>query len=546
MKVITLLSAAGLVASSTTEPGPQVDLGYSIYEGLTYGNGVNAFLGMRYATAPIGRNRLRVPQKPTSGNRSGVVSAKGHGPICFGVQELAFPPAPLPASEDCLFLDVYAPAHVEGDGVPVMVWIQGGAFVNLYNPNYNGSGLVEASNNNAVIVTFNYRVGPQGFLASQALQDEGNLNLGLHDQRMAISWVEENISKFGGDPRKVTLFGTSIGAGSVLLHTMAYGGQASAAQELNWHAGIATAVNIPSVYQVKDLENQYKEFLRRAGCDSLACLRELSTEEFQAANIGRPQIEGAPSLPLFPYGPVIDGILLPDTPSILAAAGNFSKSRPLIVGSGQSEGTVFAPQANTIQEVDGFLAAQFPLLTSDDLNKAQTLYVDIPSTYPGVTASHSPYFYRASAMYGDAAFSCPTLDVATSMRNAGANIHLLRNVIVDPAEQAAGFLTPHTWEVEAVWGPGYAASFVALPSALSYHKGGMNHEMVGVVQSYWLNFASSLGAPEAGKCLPRWSTFNENNERLRLATGDTGMEIIEAREMERCRFWRSVAEKTRI
>lgn len=85
----------------------------------------------------------------------------------MGVQGLAFPAPPVPASADCLFTDVYAPSEL-GENIPVLVWLQGGAFVNLFSPNYNGSALVEASFNNAVVVSFNSRVGRQGFLGAKS------------------------------------------------------------------------------------------------------------------------------------------------------------------------------------------------------------------------------------------------------------------------------------------------------------------------------------------------------------------------------------------
>ena len=475
-----------------------------------------------------------------------------HGPLCLGVQDLAISPLPIPSSEDCLFIDVWAPSPDDNNTnnpsppKPVLVWIQGGAFVNLFNPNYNGSGLIEASGRDAIVVTFNYRVGAHGFLAGAELEAEGNLNIGLHDQRMAIRWVEEHIDKFGGDPGRVTLFGTSIGAGSVLLHSMAYGGNPPPGKELNWQAGIATAVNVPPVYTVEELEHQYQMFLEAVGCESLACLRGLSSDDFQAANSGRPLLEGQSTVPLFPSSPVIDSSLLLDTPSRMATAGNFSTSRPLIIGSGRSEGTLFAPQANSTHEVSSFISTQFPLLTLRDVEKAQEMYADTPATYPGVTAPLAPYFYRLAEMYGDAGFSCPALHVATSMRDAGTDIHLLRNAVVDPVELAAGLLTPHTWEVEAVWGPGYATQYVALPGADSYREGGENHEIVHLAQSYWLNFAKTLGDPTAGQDVPPWARLNEGSARLRIKAGDTVMETIEEQELARCRFWDSVSDKTRI
>jgi carboxylesterase type B len=95
-------------------------------------------------------------------------------------------------SEDCLFLDVYAPANKTALH-PVYVFIQGGGFETLSNPNLNGSSLIEAGDHDIVVVTFNYRVGPWGFLASKEVQAGGNLNVGLLDQRKAFQWVQKYI-----------------------------------------------------------------------------------------------------------------------------------------------------------------------------------------------------------------------------------------------------------------------------------------------------------------------------------------------------------------
>lgn len=108
----------------------------------------------------------------------------------------AVPPG---TSEDCLFLDIYAPtAALKGSKkLPVFFWIQGGGFAVNSNANYNGTGLIKASENNMVVVTFNYRVGPYGFLAGEEVERGGSLNNGLKDQRKALKWVQKHISKVG-------------------------------------------------------------------------------------------------------------------------------------------------------------------------------------------------------------------------------------------------------------------------------------------------------------------------------------------------------------
>ena len=115
------------------------------------------------------------------------------------------------AGDDWLTVNVWSPEPVPGAGLPVMVWIQGGAYAFGMSglPEYDGGRL--ARDGGVVVVTFNYRVGVEGFA-----QIEGApANRGLLDQVAALEWVRDNIRAFGGDPDRVTVFGESAGAGSV-------------------------------------------------------------------------------------------------------------------------------------------------------------------------------------------------------------------------------------------------------------------------------------------------------------------------------------------
>lgn len=101
-------------------------------------------------------------------------------------------------SEDCLYLDVYAPTEKNPDtsagGWPVFVFIQGGGLNSNSNPNMDGVPFIQSSGNNFVVVTFNYRVGPYGFLTSKEVEADGDLNVGLLDQRAVFKWVQSYIS----------------------------------------------------------------------------------------------------------------------------------------------------------------------------------------------------------------------------------------------------------------------------------------------------------------------------------------------------------------
>ncbi|MGH3365367.1 MAG: carboxylesterase family protein, partial [Nocardioidaceae bacterium] len=171
-------------------------------------DGVYAFLGVPYAASTSGANRLRPPQpvKPWGGVRE----ATSFGPA---------PPQVAPpesagtewdtsvAGADCLNLNIWTP-DPGAAGLPVMVWIQGGAFEISSTAAYDGSSFAR---DGVVCVVINWRVGADGFL----YLDDGIANVGLLDQVAALEWVRDNIDVFGGDPGNVTVFGESAGAMSV-------------------------------------------------------------------------------------------------------------------------------------------------------------------------------------------------------------------------------------------------------------------------------------------------------------------------------------------
>ncbi|RFA20629.1 carboxylesterase/lipase family protein [Subtercola boreus] len=169
------------------------------------------FRGVRYARAARFANPE--PEAPWEGVRD----ALAEGPMCpqppFGLALLALPKPALPMGEDCLFLNIAAPAERSGDPLPVMVWIHGGAYVNG-----SGGGLIYepsrlVSEGSAIVVGINYRLGVFGYVP---LEGVAEANLGVRDQLAALQWVHDNIAAFGGDPEQVTLFGQSAGADSIV------------------------------------------------------------------------------------------------------------------------------------------------------------------------------------------------------------------------------------------------------------------------------------------------------------------------------------------
>ncbi|MGE0800281.1 MAG: carboxylesterase/lipase family protein [Lautropia sp.] len=177
---------------------------------------VVSFKGIPFAAPPTGRRRWRAPEP--AARWTGERPALAFGRDC--------PQAPDPQSrapgmsEDCLFLNIWAPADARPGSLPVMVWVHGGSFVSGSGSDRQCDGAALAGRG-VVVVTFNYRVGIFGFLAHPALSDESphavSGNYGLLDQIAALEWIQRNISGFGGDPSAVTLFGVSAGASSILL-----------------------------------------------------------------------------------------------------------------------------------------------------------------------------------------------------------------------------------------------------------------------------------------------------------------------------------------
>jgi carboxylesterase type B len=180
---------------------------------------LRVFRGVPYAAPPVGEGRWRPPQpvRPWAG----IKACGAFGPSCIQGEAPDHPGSLAGSqSEDCRYLNVWTPAKNAADRLPVMVWIHGGGFI-------SGSGSLPArfgenlsGRQHVVVVSFNYRLGVFGFLAHPALSAESphgvSGNYGLLDQIAALRWVRRNIAAFGGDPRRVTIFGQSAGGQSVI------------------------------------------------------------------------------------------------------------------------------------------------------------------------------------------------------------------------------------------------------------------------------------------------------------------------------------------
>ena len=283
--------------------------------------GVVTFKGIPYAAPPFGAHRFQ-PLRPAE-SWDGVREALTYGPTVpkppyIPPFDVLFP-EPVIAGEDCLNLNIWTPDPGKA-GLPVMVWIHGGTFVNGTGaiPTYDGSRFAR---DGVVCVTINYRLGVDGFL----YLGDGSANLGLLDQIAALTWVQENIAAFGGDPNNVTIFGQSAGGMSVatLLSIPRARGlfRRAIAQSGAGHYAISpeTARKL-GVYLAEKLGIEpTREAFAAVPLDSLLQAQAaLSADVFMNPD---PALWGEVSANQMPFEPVIDGDILPALPINRISAG---------------------------------------------------------------------------------------------------------------------------------------------------------------------------------------------------------------------------------
>ncbi|KAK5647705.1 hypothetical protein RI129_002597 [Pyrocoelia pectoralis] len=298
------------------------------------GNPYYSFQGIPYADVPIGDLRFKAPKPPKLWE--GIRDGTKEGPECYS-RHMIF--KHITGSEDCLYLNVYTPElpSENTDLKPVMVWIHGGGFVagsgssDLYGPNF----LISES---VIIVTINYRLGILGFLSFDDPNLEVTGNAGLKDQVMALRWVQSNISKFGGDPNNVTLFGESAGAASIhylILSPMAKGLfhkaiMQSSSAFCGWARGEPSFPVLVEALQLQDTtEKKVLHILQQMPVEQLFELQEKIPDKF-LANFVRP------------FGPVIENVMaknpfLTSEPLDIILSGNYNHV-PIVMGFNSREG----------------------------------------------------------------------------------------------------------------------------------------------------------------------------------------------------------------
>jgi para-nitrobenzyl esterase len=452
----------------------------------TLEDGLAVYRGIPFAAPPVGELRWRAPEPVVKWD--GVKRADKFAPACMQ----SGPPGSAGAnqgpgmSEDCLYLNIWTPAKSARERLPVLVWIYGGGFAGGATsiPTYSGEKLARRG---VVFVSIAYRVGPFGFLAHPGLSAESKFkvsgNYGLLDMIAALQWIQKNIAAFGGDPKRVTIFGESAGGIAVSMlcaSPLAKGLFHGAISQSGGSFGPPRPGGMPgeNMQRLADAERAGEAYAKGAGASSVAELRKLSAEQVLATSRGQRGLSW----------PIIDGRVIPDDQYKLYEAGRYNDT-PILVGYNSDEGLSFSPPKTPEAYIESVRRRYGPF--ADKLLK---VYPPGETTVPKT----------ARDLTRDAAFGWHTWAWARLHSRAGKSKVFYYYFDQHPEYPAGspreGQGTPHGADVPFVFEHLNAPNRQAAPG---------DEELSAAMAAYWTNFAKR-GDPN-GEGLPQWPPFSESN-----------------------------------
>jgi para-nitrobenzyl esterase len=484
--------------------------------------GVDIFLGIPYATPPIGLLRWKPPQPVDRWHK--VLDALAFGNTCVQTNTLGTFAAPS-NHEDCLYLNVFAPApgddddggHHEGSGKrAVMVWIHGGGNFDGESNDYDARKL--AKDGGVVVVTLNYRLNLFGFLAHPALDSEGHAaaNYGLMDQQFALRWVQRNIEAFGGNPGNVTIFGESAGGFNVLANV------ASPTAKGLFHRGIVES-GAYSLTQAALAQGEATgaAFAIAVGCpdQTAACLRSLSVEDIIS--------KGSQYTSRVPIS--IDGKILTQSIGDALKSGQFNQV-PVVNGSNRDEFRWFAAQPE-LATGHVMTATEYPNTILGFFGAATGPL--ILAQYP-LAAYNSPTEAYAAAVTADF-FDCPVRRVNRLL------VSYVPTYGYEFADETAPSSSPpvsfpygaaHTYEIQYLF-PHYHGA-AGIVNNLNPAQARLSDQMV----SYWTIFAKT-GNPnsEDTSAWPQYDATLDQYQSLQLPIPVTTSAFATEHD---CDFWDSL------
>ncbi len=464
--------------------------------------GVLRFLGIPFAAPPIGPRRFLPPESPAC--LPTPLVAADYGPVCAQLDEMGT----YVGSEDCLSLNIFAPALTSTAPRPVLFFMHGGGNIAGSARQTRGAGVLLydgtalARETGAVVVTIQYRLNVLGFLVHPGVSSG---NLGLLDQIAALRFVQANIRAFGGDPARVLLFGESAGAMdtcALLVSPAARGLYSAALME----SGACVAATVAT------REVQGRDVVARAGCASAAdigaCLRGLSSEALVRAKPGSVNIATSTGTD---YGPTIDGTVLPDAPLTLLRSGDHA-AVPTIIGSNRDETYGAVPRLPSCASYETTVRATFPVVAGSVLGM-----------YP--CASYPSPREAFASLTTDLRFTCTARKAARALAMSG-RAPVYRYYFSQRLENApAPIFAIHGVELGFVFATlGSAGEYAPTPGEVALGQG---------IRSAWARLAAS-GSPGSvgGVSWPSASGAPEQTMELNA----TPAVISDLRAAE-CDFW---------
>ncbi|MEC4722444.1 carboxylesterase family protein [Noviherbaspirillum sp. CPCC 100848] len=489
-------------------------------------DGLVAFKGIPYAAAPVGQLRFRPPAAPLTWQ--GVRDASAFGPVCPQLDGKE-----VIGNEDCLTLNIWKPKQASTGALPVMVFLTGGgnhAFSGQGSPGfggvkYNGEKLVPEG---VVYVSFNARLGALGYLAHPALDAEHSKNVsgnyGSLDHIAMLKWLRQNIASFGGDPKRIFLFGTSAGGGNLCALM-------TSPQARGLFHGAAMQSSVPTGCEMQTLadaeQGTGQRIAQLTGCDQAgtragnkaddrladiaACLRGKSMKDIVRALPGTFGV-----LPRL-YGPNVDGHVFPRQPiEIIRERGH--SAMPVIVGNSTEETMLFVNAVGPVTDATSYAAGIEKVFGSSNA-------AAIASRYP-LQAYPTP---RAAfvSLTTDALFTCQSRRVARTLTEAGNPpvyrylfAHALQN---DAQQKALGAV--HTIE--------HAFLF---PWQGSYRPTGDDLKIQNAMIAYWSAMART-GAPGSAGGVAWQPSTKAQDAYLEIAPA---LSMKSGAQDAHCDFWDGV------
>jgi para-nitrobenzyl esterase len=467
--LITVLFSAAVGLAQ--QPAP-----VKVEEGLLQGSvedGLTIYKGIPFAAPPVGDLRWKAPQPAAKWQGVKLANKFGPAPMQGGNP-------PSGKSEDCLYLNVWAPATLAKDALPVLVWIYGGGFQggSTGEPGYSGEKLAKKG---VVLVSIAYRVGVLGYLAHPELTAENPAhasgNYGLMDMIAGLKWIQKNIAAFGGDPQKVTIFGESAGGIAVSMlcaSPLAKGLFHGAVSQSGGSFGPPRPTTYPgeNLKTLSDAEAAGLTYAKTAGVSSLAELRKIEADK----------------LPSGWLWPIIDGWVIPDDQYKLYQAKKYNDV-PILVGYNSDEGASFSPPKTPEDYITGVRNRYGRF--ADDLIKA----------YPVGTTSVPK---TARDLARDAAFGWHTWIWARLHAKTGKSkvyyYYFDQHPEFPVGSPRAGYGSPHGQDV------GYVFQHL---NPNSQNASSTDQQISEAMATYWTNFAK-YGHPN-GKGVPNWPAFSDAN-----------------------------------